>query len=563
MSDSTVVSRALVHCGEMFCALEYRKDMEPPAIVNRIWITDADQPVMQTGALSVVTQAVTSWVPGDKFGLLAGCFFCVDGDLLHIVSIEADLDRRIVPRRLKLGIAPFRVIHSQRLNKLVVIGNGMTAHSEPIGSALDKRSLHSSINFLDPDYIVDIKPDPDEMDITQGGDKQSTAADDHEDIIRAEQKKGERFLGITEWTPKISSHTFHMLIVNTIISTADDISGRLLIFAIAAGNTDTPKLVLKKRMDLDAPVYSVATYPEHSFVYCCGSDLYMQIVELPDFSGRYKWLKPIRANIRSPGRHLTVREPLIYISSAQESLAVFKYEDNRLVYQFGDQSVRDGLHHVFVPEYSLVLASDMRNSVIGLWQPPDRRIDNIMPTVFEAILTGSITRLHRITRPIWYEPLEDEVMTDALIGSSMDGTVIQFVVVNSGWRLLRFIQNLAERNPLICPYSKPPRKKCIEPATAKAIDMHIDGNIIQRLLDRDGEQLLLEMMDAEPELGSATDFENTQMRWARFVELAKEVADEKFKKRVEEAGNVWDETWAIQWVAMTMRWVRYQLRSVL
>jgi hypothetical protein len=563
MADVASPHRAILHCGNVFCALEYPRDMAAPATASNIWITDVAQPLLQTGSLSTVTQAVASWVPGNIAGSLAGSFFCVDGKLLHIVSIEPKSHQQMVPRRLPLGVGPVRVIHSKHLHKLIVLSNKMTVPCEQHRDTPGTRSLRPSIVFLDPDKVSDIKPDPDEMDAREEGHGEESPADENENLILAELKPGEKFLGITEWTPKVDGDEFHMLVVNTTLSRAEKPIGRLLFFAITPGDSSSPRLVLVKKIALEAPVYSVANYPEMSLVYCCGKSICMQTFELPDPSGSYNWPPPIKATIRSPGRFLTVREPLIYVSSTQESLAVFKYEDDRLIYQYGDQTVRDGLHHVHVPEHSLVLASDMNEHVVGLWQPPERRIDNIMPPVFEAKLSGSITRLRRVTRPVWYGSKEGDVVTDAFIGSSTDGTITQFAILDKGWRLLRFIQNMAERNPLICHYNKPLRNRRLEPSTAKAAGMHINGDILQHLVDRGGERLLREMLDAEPEVGIDTDFKSAQARWVRFSELAEEVADDGFRKKLEEEGGAWDGEFGVYCTRMTMKWIRNQLRSAL
>lgn len=550
LSDSTARFRAIMHCENLLCALEYPKEMEAPATVSKIWITDDNQPLLQIGPVSAVTQAVSSWISGNVPGFLAGSFFCIDGALLHTVTLEPRSQPQMVPRRLELGGGPVRIIHSAHLNKLIVLYNKTSVLRQRVRDVPGKRAMCPSIVFLNPDRTPGIKPNPDAEDM------------ENDRLLHAERKHGEKFLGITEWFPKVGGNECHMLVVNTILSRGDKPVGRLLFFAITIGDTDFPKLTLKQKIELEAPVYAVAAYPEKSLVYCCGSVLCMQTLAVADLPG-YKWQLPIVAATRSAGRCLTVREPLIYASSTGESLAVYKYEVDKLVYQYGDQSARDGLHHVHVPEHSLVLASDMNKAVVGLWQPPERRIDNVMPSVFEAKLLGSITRLRRVTRPIWHGYTGRETMEDALIGSSTDGTITQFAILKQGWRLLRFIQNMAERNPLICPFTKPPRKRPIEPSTAKPTDMHINGDILQRVVDRGGEKLLYGMLSAEPDLESHPDFETVEARWARFKELSKEVVNANFRDKVEEAGDVWNEEWARQWLRMTMSWVRYQLRSAL
>lgn len=272
----------------------------------------------------------------------------------------------------------------------------------------------------------------------------------------------------------------------------------------------------------------------------------MQSVD--ETQSEFKLKSPIKATMRAPGRSLTIKEPYIYVSGATESLLVFKYEDNKLKFQYSDPIERSGIDHVHIPEHSLIMASDMSRSVVGLWQPPERRMDNTMAPVFEAILPASITHLERINRPAWYRNPLEEQGSQSIIGSSIDGSITQFEIISKGWRFLRFIQNMAERNGTICPFiGIAPFKRHIEPSTSKPHYMHIRGDILQRVLDRGGGELIREMLGVEPQPGTHRDFDSAQARWDRFRELAAEVVD------------VDDEAW----LGKVVQWIRYRLQSAL
>ena len=535
-----------MHCEENLCTLEYFNDFKPPAVMQRTWMTDRNQPSLQTGSISAITQAVDSWVPKSVPGFAAGFLFCVDGDSLRLVSADTNPRPHMVPRCLPVGGSPIRVIHSTHLKKLIVLYTKATSlKPRPANgqrNAPSKRALLPRIAFLDPDKVPAPQHDPDAIDV-----EEDTKLDQNDILMDSEQKAGERFLGITEWFPRVGAHEYHMLVMNTMLTRANRSVGRLLFFAISHKAASTPMLTLKKKIEFESPVYSVTAYPDgKSIVYCSGSELCISSLELGP-SG-IKWQPPLKAAMRSPARHLSVVEPFIYVSSTRESLAVFRYETERIVYQYGDQSARDGMHHVHLPEHSLILASDATNTVIGLWQPPERRIDNTMFTVFEAVLPGSVTRLRRIKRPIWYSKVMADEGGESIVGSSADGTITQFEIIEKGWKLLRFIQNMAERNPLICPFAgRRPHRRHIEPSTARPHFMHINGDILERVSERGGEDCLREMLNVEPDLESHMDFDSVEDRWNRFKELAGEVLD------------VEDE----DWLANVMQCVRYQLRSAL
>ena len=563
VSKDATSNRVIIYCEKTICTLQYSQNKdEAPATVLSVWITDPNHPSLQQGKISTMSEAntgatimasqiVDSWLPRGNPGYTANSFVCLDGDDLHVISL--DLQPKMVPRRLELGGSPVRVLYSEQLKKLIVLHNKfevVRAARRVDGRIIapGTRALRPTVSFLDSDADPATGLDPDAM-------------DDNQVLMRSECRPDEEFLGITEWLPdpRAGGNPHHMLVVNTMLKRAGRTVGRLLFFAISEGGT---KLVVKKRIDTDEPVYSVATYPEKSLIYCCGNDLYMLILGAADQS-RINWRNNVKIAMRSPARHITVKEPYIYVSSARESLSVYRYDAGQLVYQFGDQYARSGLHHIHLPSQSLILASDTAGTVTGLWQPPERRLDNAMTTVFEAVLPGSITRLRRISRPIWsggeheFNNIDLDKLTDPsnlkdeiILGSSADGTLTQMSILSSSeWRLLRFIQNMAERNTLICPFHPGnPYRRQIEPSTARPHYMHINGDVLERMLERGGESLLNDLLDVEPDLESHTDFGSKEDRRERFEELAKEVL-----KDVERA----------ELLRMVVLWLRYQLRSAL
>lgn len=528
----TTTNRAIIHCENTLCTLGYNpSDDKDPATVLNVWITDPSAPSLQQGRISAINQVVNSWRPEGSSGFTAESFVCIDGDRLHTVSLDSQ--PKMVPRRLRLGGNPTRVLYSVYLDKLIVLHNKLevfrgvrTINGQPrVGG---KRALRPMISFLNSDDEPVTELDPDAMDIDD-----REEPNDDQALMISECKPGEKCLSITEWFPKprAGDNPYHLLVINTTLTRAGEPVGRLLIFTIT--KDQPPKLDFKKAIATEEPVYSVATYADKSLIYCCGNVLYVQSIGADP--SRFHLQAPAKLAMRSPGRHITVKEPYIYVSSSRESLSVYRFDAGQLVYQFGDQSARDGLHHLHFPSQSLVLASDMSDTVVGLWQPPERRIDNAMTTVFEAVLPTSITRLRRITPPMWSHNDHESSLenlynspglrNEPILGSSADGTLTQMSILSSEeWRLLRFIQNMAERHPLICPFHPGnPHKRPIEPSDARPHYMHINGDILERMLHRGGEGLLNEMLDVEPDHESHTDFGSKEERRERFGELAKEM----------------------------------------
>ena len=528
-SDAERKTRTIVHCEEILCALEYYRGIKGPASIHRILMTDREDPEFQNGSLSAFTQAVDSWLPGGVPGRTAGLLFCIDGDQLHTTSLDRTLSPGMVPRSLPIGGTPVRVIYSAYLQKLIVLYNKLpivprgSTQSRRDRNSPHKRALLPRIAFRDPNSRANPRLGSDAMDVES--DLQVNENDHNDDIMDAERKPSERFLGITEWFPLVDGKQYHLLVVHTILTRAEKPIGRLLFFAVSPGTVEIPKLTMKKRLELDGPVYSVAVHPDgKSLVYCSGSKLCIQ--SLDSAPSGIKWQSLVKAEMRSPARHITIAEPLIYVSSTRESVAVYHYEAGKLVYQYGDQCAREGLHHIHVPEHSLLFASDMNNTVVGLYQPPERRIDNAMSTVVEAALPSSITRLKRIAKPAWSHDISPEANNELIVGVSADGTITQLDIVTKGLQIFKFVQNMAERNPITCPFiGIMPHKKQLEPKTDKPHRMHVNGDILKRVLERGGEECIRNMLNVEPDLEMHTDFDSVEDRWARFRELAGEVVD--------------------------------------
>ena len=529
LSDAERKTRTIVHCEEILCALEYYRGIKGPASIHRILMTDKEDPESQHGSLSAFTQAVDSWLPDSVPGCTAGLLFCIDGNQLQTISLDRTLSPEMVPRRLPIGGTPVRVIYSAYLQKLIVLYNKLpiltraSTQSRRDRNTPHKRALLPRIAFRDPNSKANPQLGPDAMDVES--DLQLNENDHNDDIMDAERKPSERFIGITEWFPFLDGKSYHLLVIHTILTRAEKQIGRLLFFAVSPGTGEIPKLTMKKRLEVDGPVFSVAVHPDgKSLVYSSGSKLCIQSLE--SAPAGIKWQSLVIAEMRSPARHITIAEPLIYVSSTRESLTVYSYEPGKLVYQYGDQCAREGLHHIHIPEHSLLFASDMNNTVVGLCQPPERRIDNAMSTVFEAALTSSITRLKRIAKPPWSRDISPEANNELIIGVTADGTIIQLDIVTKGFRVFKFIQNMAERNPITCPFAGiMPHKKQLEPRADRPHRMHVNGDILKRVLERGGEECIRNMLNVEPDLEMHTDFDSVEDRWARFRELAGEVVD--------------------------------------
>ena len=583
-TDKTRVNRAIVVCEHQIYTLEYpsKSFAKAPATLNKVHFTGHDLPNFQQGSMTSFTQID----PVTTEGFMEGAIYFLAESQLHLACLKQE--PYLVPRQLLIGGSPTRILYSSFLQKFIAlyIRISITQPRQTNGHHVRaaQRALRPVIGFLDPSSDS-VEHDPDGID-NRG--------------VRplGECNPGEKVLGMMEWFPlEDDDKTYPLLILNTLVKQSGQAaSGRLLLFAIRRGVNGEVALDYKNAcLEFDFPVYAVASYGRSSLIYCCGKELVLHKLVM---NGSKRWNQPVRYTMGSPAAHIIVHADEVYVTTTKDSLNIFKIEDDKIIYQFTDQVARNGLHHLVVPNHSLTLVSGMGCEVVGLWKPPSLRIDNSMCTVFQAVLPGSITRFRHITRARWYRessmtsklkisdktpsflksssnmaiPRKNHIneghpnrTADAIIGSSADGTLYQFDILNEpSWRLLRYIQNMVMQDAVVCPFPNYFQNPNIEPSTSVKRHMQVNGDILHRLIDRGGVILLenildrdvenhsqdmmdLDTMDEDDEERRASS-ENASPRRERFKELVAEVSDLADGKRD---------------MAAVVQWIRFKLLKAL
>ena len=529
-----------------------------PALLNNIWLTDPDLPGFQQGGVTTVAQTDSGCDPE--------LLLCVEGSKIHVACFAPESAPCMIPRRIHIQGTPTRVIYSQRLEKLIVLYYQIIVSSSTRathGVESDLRCLQYKIAIVDPD-AESFGPDPDEDNFLQS---------------KFNGKAGERFLGATEWFPQSGAHTHHILVVHTLLEKPilSESKGRILFFAVS----DTGNLTLKWQDAKKSPVYALAPYGPSSLLYSCGKDLYLQtreesISESAGSSGKMQ--EPVKYSLGTRGLHISTHGPLIYVTTDQNGLLIFKIEGESLIPYLSDETARDGLYHLVLPECSVTITSQKTSTIAGIWQPPERSVNNSTSTVFMATLPGSITRFRQIRRPPWQrclhtkalghaasplpEPFQasplssDPAWSEPILGSTTNGTIFQLEILDqASWHLLRFLQNMAARDPLVSPFSDPIalHKRHLDPSPAFKDNLHVNGDILRRILDRGAEHLLRSMLERSPLVsdirGEGADFDSVELGQERFAELAAAV------------GLVWRD--GDDLMAKCIRWLRYRLQVAL
>ena len=537
-NQDELCSRALLVCGNEFCRVEYASNetRAKTATINSIWITDQEEPSFQQRAIEALAQLA----PWNSSQPTSGSLYCIEGSNLHIAEVDLFSKPQALPRRIPVGGTPSRIMYSKRFERLIVGFTKVVVRSSRQTNAHvrtgSRRLLFPMLTLIDPCEDIIVKTEPKDTAVT--GDNFPSDASS-QNLVKSRSpfvpvahcigKSGERILGILEWFPSECGITLHLIVINTYRArtTPNKPTGRILLYTLTRDPTGRVTPTLKISIKRDDPVYCLATYGPTSLVFCCGSELVLQTYSIPD----KKWVNSAKLTLRSGGRAISAQAPFIYVTTFVDSLMIFEFDNNILVPRFSDEVARDGLHHLLLSEHSLVMLSDEADIVTGLWHSSTARLDDSTVTLFEARLPTSIARFHRaFVKPSWRSGSLE--YNETVIGSAINGSFYQFEIISEAtWRLLRFIQNMAERNHVVCPITHLEKKRRhLEPSVAQKHYMHVDGDILLRLLEcsrPDGDTLLREMLEQEPEsFYRHYDFEDAAARLQRFSELVDSIRGE-------------------------------------
>jgi hypothetical protein len=354
------------------------------------------------------------------------------------------------------------------------------------------RDNRPTLAFINPDTGEDIGLPTDKTGLAQ-------------DYASGLGKLGDRILGLAEWNYKRDGNVWNWILVATK-------SGHLVVISTSktgATSEDGHPLIrywTRYRKELKEPIYSVIGYDE-GVIYCFGQTVQWEVLDVTD--RKLKHLKTYKLD--SPATSLRISNGKLVALTSRESLVVLDHLDGagqsstttRLCHV--DPWRRNGMHFIEVsgpqPEEStgaIVLLADRECGVGGLWVPwqtPERECE----VVLEAELGSSIRRFRRgRTRPVWeqwrgrpkYGRLVATVDDAEILGVSLNGGMYHFTLLGvAAWRLLRFIQNVAQGSEEVCPFRRRREHQDgsdeeLEPKMDTGLEMHVDGDILQRCLEK-------------------------------------------------------------------------------
>ncbi|KAL5339318.1 mono-functional DNA-alkylating methyl methanesulfonate N-term-domain-containing protein [Aspergillus crustosus] len=472
----------LLTCGNGFWQVTCSQgDMANDCTIQRVWITDQNNPAYHLK--NIHSFAMMGTVNIDPSTISESLFCIADGQLM-ICTLDHTV--RTIPRRINLPGSAHKVAYSQHLKTLVVAYSqtAFETDTDPV-----KRYTRPYIDFLDPDSQYP-------LDGSAGVDEQRNKP------WRPQGAAGEKISCIMEWTPKKGDEEYHFIVIGTARRNQQE-RGRVIFLQTSRDSSITSSEIecsVKYIHKFEGPVYSIVPYGDFTLMVSTGHE----IVALEPKLAQPRRVRSARFSVLSPAVAMSVHEPYICLSTARESILVLKATEDKLDLHAYDRQKLDGLSHTYIGgERKLTLASSRGGRVSLLTENGVIDSKKMMPIALcDAHLPSTVMKLTSSSRP---SPFSSSSQT--FYGTAMNGTIYRILTLEEKeWRLLRLLQDLCIRDASICPFT-PRRRRQRHPPGHEPLDfqpshMHIDGDILSRLLARDSDYLM-RMVTGEEESKSS------------------------------------------------------------
>lgn len=384
-------------------------------------------------------------------------------------------------RHLPISGDPVKVMYCHRLNVLVV-------------AVIEAQRSH--LRFIDPDTGRDLS-----LPVHSTGREDSN--------IGGLSEEGTRVLSLSEWEYERDGHKWAWLVVA--IRLADG-KGAVLLVSADKHESTVPddeghkiRFCTKLKRSLDEPVWSVATVPQ-GLLLCFGSSIRYDVY---DHEHRKFEVTKIH-QLSSPAAWMEVVDGELHVVTIKHSLEILDFrsspEDQAMTRLHSDDNTKNLMHCIQAVDMSgktknqpISLLSDIYCGLWGMWVPPQD--DEPLKVVFQAELQSSVRRFararawppwHSFARTAKYGRIRSSPDDADLFGLGIYGSLQHFTILSiEAWRLLRFIQNLAARCPDLClPAASSAGIDDMddewdpEPQRRPIVNMQVDGDILERCLDK-------------------------------------------------------------------------------
>ncbi|KAK5116564.1 hypothetical protein LTR85_009189 [Meristemomyces frigidus] len=515
-------SQACAMSGGDTCLLFWDGQAARSLAVSNVWMSDKERPELAQGAVVACTQMPQADFL--TFPELADCLIMVSGDEIFIASVQTS--PTTVARQLPVSGTPSRLLYAEQQRSFVVASTrtAIRSFATPASRPEERRQIWPAIDFIPsrtdkPTFTYDLQP-------------------------------GQRVYALLEWSFRLDESKSYSFILagGTRVRSDGSQGGRITFLQPVNRGWEVVDVKVQEGSGgvrkFDAPVYALALYNELTYVVCYG-----QYVMLYRFLVEERRWQDVCApfKLASEGVFVTVAAPLIYISTRADSLVTLELHsggadsdgDNHRLSELvpvstGPQAHYSLSHLVLHPDRSQALAilSTKGGQLVGLTSPTHNsdapRHCHPADILFQAQLPRSLTRIRQDdVRPKWKPASPHGMLVDNIVGTAPDGTLVGVALLDAHlWARLFWLQRLCEWSEDLSPHSyQTPaysadvgyvrneralpiglstasgerNEVILRTASGNPEDMHIDGDVLARVLKRGGAGMLRQIIEQAAE----------------------------------------------------------------
>ncbi|USW53345.1 Putative galactose oxidase/kelch, beta-propeller [Septoria linicola] len=479
--------------------------------VENVWITDKSQPQYTQG-----TVVASAQIPSAKYlssDVVADRLLVISGE--DLIVLELATYKSSVPRQMSVSGTPNRLVYAESLRHLVCSGLHYQVRklpSKPQAPPHDKRQVWPVIDFIPskgthPAYTHHMQP-------------------------------GEKINAILPWSfRRDTEKTYSYVIVGGRYQSKDGSrKGKVWFLQPKVRSWEVVDITETRQVKFDREVTALALYDDRTYIVCAGNKVHLYRLDVEEM----KWEQFCPTfTLASAGIYVTVErtasdDPQIVVTTAADSIVVLHVgitaqgegrqlkpvctapRADYLISHLALSTVDDASDE----STPMILTGSKYGHLIGMSTPnvddaqaPGHRNGSAL-LQFEARLPRSLTRLRPSLPTARKGDRPSGLASGRILGSATDGAIVSLATLeHSSWRKFFWLQRLVEWSDVLSPFSHGSpayvpgedamvgqnravpiglsnntraAEIMLQTTNSRLNDMHIDGDVLSRVLQNGG-----------------------------------------------------------------------------